>query len=228
YNYAHLGNNPRLLDDIAQGRHDFSNVLKGAKNPMVIVGAGALNRKDGTAVHFRARQIAENLGMIREDWNGFNVLQTAAARTGALDVGFVPTGTGKNWNDILFSAASGQVSVVYLLGVDEMDMAKLGRAFVIYQGHHGDRGAERADVILPGAAYTEKNALYVNTEGRPQLARLATFPPGEAREDWKIVRALSEQLGHTLPYDSLTQLRRRLVELNPVFGNIGAVTPAPW
>jgi NADH-quinone oxidoreductase subunit G len=228
YNYQHLGNNPRLLDDIAQGRHDFSAVLKNAKNPMVIVGTGALNRKDGPAVHFRARQIAENLGMIREDWNGFNVLQTAAARTGALDVGFIPTGTGKNWNDILFAAASGQVSVVYLLGVDEIDMAKLGRAFVIYQGHHGDRGAERADVILPGAAYTEKNALYVNTEGRVQAAKRASFPPGQAREDWKIFRALSEVLGKPLSFDTLAQLRHKLIEAYPHFAKVDEREKAPW
>jgi NADH-quinone oxidoreductase subunit G len=105
---------------------------------------------------------------------------------------------------------------------------RLGQAFVIYQGHHGDAGAHRADVILPGAAYTEKNATYVNTEGRVQLGRLASFPPGEAREDWKILRALSDRLGKPLPYDTLGQVRRRLVEANPVFGTLDQRVPAPW
>src|SRR6185312_3759164 len=128
----------------------------------------------------------------------------------------------------LAGVEKGEIDVVYLLGADEIDTARLGSAFVIYQGHHGDRGAARADVVLPGAAYTEKDACYVNTEGRAQLARRAVFPPGEAREDWKIVRALAEALGQTLPYDSLSQVRRRLAEASPTFLAIDAVTPAAW
>src|SRR5205085_9204187 len=116
--------------------------------------------------------------------------------------------------------------VLYLLGVDELDLSDTGSAFVVYQGHHGDRGAARADVVLPGAAYTEKDGTYVNTEGRAQLGRRAVFPPGDAREDWKIVRALSEVLGHKLPYDTIGQLRRRLGSVAPSFANIDAVTPA--
>ena len=114
------------------------------------------------------------------------------------------------------------------MGADEIDMARLGRAFVIYQGHHGDAGAHRADVILPGAAYTEKNATYVNTEGRVQLARLAAFPPGEAREDWTILRALSGVLGQTLPFDNLGELRQRMIQDNAVFAAIDQVAPASW
>jgi len=117
---------------------------------------------------------------------------------------------------------------VYLLGADEIDTGRLGKAFVIYQGHHGDAGAHRADVILPGAAYTEKNATYVNTEGRPQLARAAVFPPGEAREDWKIIRALSEVIGNRLPYDSIKQLRDRMTAVNPVFARPNVIQPAAW
>jgi NADH-quinone oxidoreductase subunit G len=128
---------------------------------------------------------------------------------------------------------SGDIEVVYLLGVDEIDMARLGPnaqegAFVIYQGHHGDAGAHRADVILPGAAYTEKNGTYVNTEGRVQLGRLAVSPPGEAREDWTILRALSEVVGERLPYDDLGALRRRLVEVYPTFATVDRAEPAPW
>jgi NADH-quinone oxidoreductase subunit G len=118
--------------------------------------------------------------------------------------------------------------VVFLLGADEIDMSRLGNAFVIYQGHHGDRGAARADVILPGAAYTEKNAIYVNTEGRPQRARLAVFPPGQAKEDWKILRALSEVLGHKVPLDSIGQVRARMAELAPQLAEVDLIQPAAW
>ncbi|MGH7125514.1 MAG: molybdopterin-dependent oxidoreductase, partial [Stellaceae bacterium] len=123
---------------------------------------------------------------------------------------------------------AGEIEAVYLLGADEIDMRRLGAAFVVYQGHHGDAGARRADVVLPGAAYTEKDATYVNTEGRVQRARRSVFPPGDAREDWKILRALSEMLGHKLPYDALGQLRARLASVAPSFASLDAVTPAAW
>ena len=154
--------------------------------------------------------IAESCGVVKDGWNGFNVLHTAAARVGGLDLGLVPGSGGRDVAGILDGAAKGEIEVVYLLGADEIDTAKLGQAFVIYQGHHGDRGAHRADVILPGAAYTEKDGFYVNTEGRVQEAFRAVFPPGEAREDWTILRALSESLGKTLAFDNLSQLRARL------------------
>ncbi len=150
-----------------------------------------------------ARAIAEACDLIRPDWNGFNVLHRAAARVGALDIGFVPGGGGKDVAGIVDGCRSGSVELLYLLGADELDFANTGSAFVIYQGHHGDRGAARADVVLPGCAYTEKDATYVNTEGRVQLGRRAVFPPGEAREDWAILRALSGVLGRPLPFDSL-------------------------
>ncbi|HMB75756.1 MAG TPA: molybdopterin-dependent oxidoreductase, partial [Kiloniellaceae bacterium] len=172
--------------------------------------------------------LAEDFGMVREDWNGFNVLHTAAARVAGLDLGFLPGPEGQDLEGILAGAASGEIEAVYLLGADEIDMARLGKAFVIYQGHHGDAGAHRADVILPGAAYTEKNGTYVNTEGRVQLARLAGFPPGEAREDWTILRALSGLLDRTLPYDNLGELRGRLVATHPHFAEVDRVKPAAW
>ncbi|NYZ12234.1 NADH-quinone oxidoreductase subunit G [Azospirillum sp. RWY-5-1] len=228
YPTTYLGAGTDTLSQLIDGNHSFAEVLRGAKKPMLILGAGALARPDGLAIQAAARALAESFGMVRDGWNGFNVLHRAAARVGGLDIGFVPGAGGRSVAGILDGAASGAVEVVYLLGADELDTDRLGNAFVIYQGHHGDRGAHRADVILPGAAYTEKNATYVNTEGRPQIARLATFPLGEAREDWKILRALSERLGHTLPYDSVSQLRARMVAVNPVFGKLGTVTPAAW
>jgi NADH-quinone oxidoreductase subunit G len=175
-----------------------------------------------------AKQAADALGLVKDGWNGFNVLHTAASRVGGLDVGFVPGGGGLDRDGILAAAQSGRLDVVYLLGADEIDTGKLGKAFVIYQGHHGDRGAHRADVVLPGAAYTEKDATYVNTEGRVQLARRAAWPVGEAREDWTIIRALSAQLGKTLPFDNLAQLRSRLIAANPVFAGVDRIKPAAW
>ena len=161
-----------------------------------------------------ARELADKLGAVREDWNGFAVLHTAAARVGGLDLGLVPGEGGRDVAGILAGCEKGEIAAVYLLAADEIDTRRLGKAFVIYQGHHGDAGAHRADVILPGAAYTEKPGTYVNTEGRVQLGFRAGYPPGEAREDWAILRALSERLGRTLPYDTLDQVRSRLVAVN--------------
>jgi NADH-quinone oxidoreductase subunit G len=222
YPYDYLGAGPQTLADVAEGRHPFAEVLKNAKAPMLILGSGAVARADGAAI----QALAAKVDVAREGWNGFNFLHRAAGRVGALDLGFVPGDGGRDLEGILDGAGKGEIEIVYLLAADEIDMSRLGSAFVIYQGHHGDAGAHRADVILPGAAYTEKNATYVNTEGRAQMARLSVFPPGDAREDWKIVRALAETLGKTLPYDSLGQVRRRLAEAAPVFRAIDSVTPA--
>jgi NADH-quinone oxidoreductase subunit G len=228
YRYDYLGAGPQTLAELAAGRLPFGELLKLAKRPMLILGQGALDRPDGAAVLALAREIAEGFNMVREDWNGFNVLHTAAARVGGLDIGFVPSAQGRDVAGILDGAQNGAVELVYLLGADEIAPDLFGKAFVVYQGHHGDEGAHRADVIFPGAAYTEKNATYVNTEGRPQQTRLAVFPPGEAREDWKIIRALSEVAGKRLPYDTLGQLRRRMEQASPVLAGIGKVARNAW
>ena len=217
YPHQHLGNKPSALVDLAKGSIPFAEILKNAKKPMFILGAGALAREDGAALQAAVRGIAEQFDALRPDWNGFNVLQLAAARVGGLDLDFLPQVGGVGTRAIL----NGKMDVVWLLGADEIDMQKLGNAFVIYQGHHGDAGAHRADVILPGAAYTEKSGLYVNTEGRPQMALQATFPLGDAREDWKIIRAFSELLGKHLPFDTLAQLREKMFAFAPVLAEIG-------
>jgi NADH-quinone oxidoreductase subunit G len=223
-----LGRGPETLAELAAGRGEWFEILKSAKRPMLILGQGALLRPDGAAVLDLARTLADAAGLVREDWNGFNVLHTAAARVGGLDLGFVPGAGGRDVAGILAGCASGEIAAVHLLGADEIDMAKLGSCFVIYQGHHGDHGARRADVVLPGAAYTEKDATYVNTEGRAQRANRAVFPPGDAREDWKILRALSSVLGKPLPYDSIGALRARMAEASPVFAHPEEVTRAAW
>jgi NADH-quinone oxidoreductase subunit G len=228
YPVTMLGAGPDALDALISGSHSWAEHLRAAKAPMLILGQGPLRRGDGAAILGRARKLAETYGMIQEGWNGFNVLHTAAARVGGLDLGFVPGKGGRDLRGILDGAAKGEIAALYLLGADEIDAANLGSAFVIYQGHHGDAGARRADVILPGAAYTEKDGTYVNTEGRAQQSRRAVFPPGDAREDWKILRALSDVIGHKLPYDTLGQLRQRLASAAESFANIDAVTTASW
>ncbi len=232
YGYDYLGAGPDSLAEIADGKGSFAEILEKAERPMIILGMGALARADGAAVLAAARKVADRYGMVSDTWNGFNLLHTAASRVGGLDLGFLPGEGGRDLDGILQGCEDGAIEALFLLGADEIDMGRLGEAgkgpFVIYQGHHGDAGAHRADVILPGAAYTEKNATYVNTEGRVQLARLAAFPPGEAREDWTILRALSEVVGQRLPYDSLGELRQRLIEVNPVFAAVDQVEAAAW
>ena len=218
YDVRQLGAAPSVLGTLLDGSHDFAGILKAAKKPMIVVGQAALARPDGAAVLAAAWKLAAQIGALTPEWHGFNVLHTAAARVGALDLGFVPGPGGKSAAGMM----SGGVEVLWLLGADQLDPAKIGAGtFVIYQGHHGDAGAHRADVILPGAAYTEKPGIYVNTEGRVQHGAMAVYPPGEAREDWKIVRALSQMLGRTLPYDTIEALRARLVQVNPAFSRVG-------
>jgi NADH-quinone oxidoreductase subunit G len=186
------------------------------ERPMMIVGMGALARPDGETVLTMAAKAAVSLGVTKDGWNGFNVLHTAAARVAGLDLGFVPRDGGLDTAGMLSAAATGTLDVLYLLGADELDLTKIDASvFVIYQGSHGDAGAHRADIILPGAAYTEKSATYANTEGRVQQTAKAGFPPGQAREDWTIFRALSDEVGHTLPYDTLPALRAAMYKAAP-------------
>lgn len=220
YDYEALGDGTDTLAAIADGSNKFAAKLKKAKRPMIIIGQGALARTDGAAVLAHAAKIADATGVIKGDWNGFAVLHTAAARVGGLDVGFVPQGEG-----LTATEAVAEADVLFLLGVDEMDLrARKSDGFTVYIGTHGDVGAHHADVILPAAAYTEKFATYVNTEGRVQMTNRASFPPGDAKEDWAILRALSDVLGHKLPFDSLPQLRAALYAEVPHLGEIDAIS----
>jgi NADH-quinone oxidoreductase subunit G len=218
YAVRQLGTAPAALAALHDGTHDFAKVLREAKHPMIIVGQAALARPDGAAVLAACWRLAAEVGALTAEWHGFNVLHTAASRVGALDLGFVPGPNGKSLAHML----NGGVDVLWLLGADAFDTARIGAdTFVIYQGHHGDAGASRADVILPGAAYTEKPGTYVNTEGRVQRGFLSVYPPGEAREDWKIIRAFSDVIGHRLPYDDIEGLRVHLEQMNPIFARVG-------
>ncbi len=220
YTYDYLGAGPETLADVALGKHGFAKILQQAQRPLVIVGAGALARNDGAAVAAMAALIAADFGGLKDGWNGFSVLHSAASRVGALDIGFVPGQGGLSAGAM---AKPGALDVLFLLGADEIDVP--AGAFVVYIGTHGDEGAHRADVILPGAAYTEKSGLYVNTEGRVQMGSRAGFPPGDAREDWAILRALSDLLGKRLPYDSLAALRKTLFAAHPHLMRLDQIAP---
>jgi NADH-quinone oxidoreductase subunit G len=216
YGYDYLGAGAATVAGLSKSKSDFVKAFKAAERPAIIIGQGALGREDGPAVLKALAGLAKTFKVVREGWNGWNVLHTAAARVGGLDMGFLPGEGGLATRDML---KPGALDVLFLLGADECEASASG-AFTIYLGSHGDRGAHKADVILPGAAYTEKAGLYVNTEGRVQMGERAVFPKGEAREDWAILRALSERLGKTLPYDSLDQLRNKLFADHPTFGQV--------
>jgi NADH-quinone oxidoreductase subunit G len=220
YSYDYLGAGPDSLAELAAGRHAFADTLKKAERPLILVGSGGLARPDGAAVAALAAKTAGDLGAIKDGWNGYGLLHWAAARPGALDLGFVP---GEGGLVAAAMAAPGDLDLLFLLGADEIEVAP--GAFVIYLGTHGDRGAHRADVVLPGAAYPEKSGIYVNAEGRVQMAGRAAFPPGEARADWAILRALSDVLGHKLPYDSLGGLRQALFKAHPHLQRIDKIAP---
>ena len=228
YEYDHLGSSLNTLYSIADGSHAFAKVLSEAEKPMLIIGMGALTRDDGEAILALAKQISDTFELVTGDWNGFNVLHTAAARVGGLDIEFVPGLGGYDVAGMQAQARAGNIEVIYLLGADEINMDGFGDAFVVYQGHHGDAGAHRADVVLPGAAYTEKPGIYVNTEGRVQIASRATFPPGEAREDWAIIRALSGELGVPLDFDNLEDLRAKLRKKYPSMLALDTLSSSAW
>src|SRR6202047_3112196 len=215
YEYNYLGAGPETLATFPD--HPPARTEK----PIFLIGQGALAREDGRAILALAAKAAQALGVVKEGWNGFAILHTAAARVGGLDLGFVP---GQGGLDAAAMAKNGALDVLFLLGADEIAVEP--GAFVIYQGTHGDRGAARAAVLLPGAAYTEKSGTYVNTEGRVQMGGRAIFPPGEAREDWAVLRGLSGALGQALPFDSLAPLRKLVSAAHPHLSEIGRIAPS--
>jgi NADH-quinone oxidoreductase subunit G len=215
YDYAYLGAGPETLATFST--HKPAQL----KKQIWLIGQGALAREDGEAVLSSFAKSVHAVGGIAEGWNGFSVLHTAASRVGSLDIGAVPGAGGLSAKQMAQAKA---LDVLFLLGADEVEVES--GAFTVYIGTHGDRGAHRADVILPAAAYTEKSGIFVNTEGRPQLAKRAAFAPGDAREDWAILRALSDVIGHKLPWDSLSALRQRMFAEHPHLARIDEIVAA--
>jgi NADH dehydrogenase (ubiquinone) Fe-S protein 1 len=217
FEFEHLGSDTAALKKALAG--PFGKKLQAAKRPMIIIGSGVTDHADAKAIYEMVGTFVDKnaANFLTEEWNGFNILQRAASRAGAFEVGFTtPSPT----------VASTTPKFVWLLGADEISTSDIPKdAFVVYQGHHGDRGAQIADIVLPGAAYTEKAGTYVNTEGRVQMTRAATSLPGAARTDWKIIRAASEFLGAALPYDDVAALRDRMVEISPALASYDVVEP---
>ncbi len=219
YDYAYLGAGAATLAKLPKAAIEF---LTKAERPAIILGGAAITGEQGAAVLNAAGALAKKVGAVKDGWNGFNILHTAASRVAGLDMGFVPAEGGLSALDMV---KPGALDVLFLLGADEINSGG-SDVFRVYLGSHGDRGAHGADVILPGAAYTEKSGLYVNLEGRVQMAERVVFPKGEAKEDWAIIRALSERVGHKLPFDTLEQLRTKLMADVPSFGRIDYLAPS--
>jgi NADH-quinone oxidoreductase subunit G len=229
YSYSYLGEGFESLADLVAGKGSFAEILAKAQRPLIIVGEGAvshaaLGKQVGRDTIARAAKLATGAS-VAEGWNGFALLHNAASRVGGIDIGFVPHDGGVCSADQIGLAGKGELDVLFLLGADEYDMSTMGKAFVVYIGSHGDAGAHRADVILPGATYTEKSGTYVNTEGRVQVTSRAVFPPGDAKEDWAIIRALSGAMGKPLPFNSLTQLRAAIYAEFPHLARIDQIAP---
>ena len=216
YPYHHAGTTPQDLKKMAD---EYAGKVK-SERPLMIVGQGAFQREDGLDMHGLIREVAEKLGVIKEGWNGFNMLHDAASRMAALEMEFKPARA--------FDVSD--VGLVYLLGVDNVETLESlnPQSFVIYQGHHGDAGAHRADIILPGAAYTEKDGIYMNMEGRAQRGRKAIFPPGEAKEDWTILRELSNHIEQPLAFNNLNELRAEMIKAFPRLGAFDEIEAVEW
>ncbi|WP_296611202.1 NADH-quinone oxidoreductase subunit NuoG [Sphingomonas sp.] len=209
YKIEWLGNDLSLLGNLPQAAAD---AFKDAQRPMIIVGGAALKGGHGATL-----ALAKTLGVVKNGWNGFNVLHFSAARMGGLMLGYAQKGG-------IADVAAANPKLLFLLGADEVDFSNFAKSFKVYIGHHGDKGAAAADVVLPGASYAEKAGTYVNLEGRVQRGERAVFPPGDAREDWTILRALSEKLGHTLPFDTFEELRAQMALDVPALGQTGLVS----
>lgn len=218
YKVMELGGETSILTDIAEGKHSLCTLLANAKHPIIIIGDGVYSRADSLSIQAVAYAIAKKYNIVRDDWNGFNILHNHASMVGALDIGFVPGKNGKTSKDMIDLAKAKDFGLLYLLGADEVDLSEINDCFVIYQGHHGDRNAIHADVILPGAAYTEKDALYVNLEGRVQQAYAAVSPPGQAKEDWRIILDLAANMVVDLDFQDSGALRNR-IQAEMVFGD---------
>lgn len=236
YPYHHISETPEGLAVLLHDEHPFSQMLTHAKNPLIVLGESLFKRQDSLTILRIVQKILERYSFIQDDWNGYNVLHTAASRVGGLDIGFTPATNGYHTEQILQACQTGEIQLVYLLGEDNIPREKLGKAFVIYQGHHGDVGAMGADIILPSCAYTEKTATYVNIEGRAQRSVQAVPPPGQAKEDWKIITALSHALNDQLaslqksplPYISIKDVQTKLQNCHPAFQNLYQIVKNCW
>lgn len=225
YNYKHFGENPWLLKQLADGSHPSCKSFEHFERPMLILGAGLFARDDWEAFMYFGKKLTSRYGFVKDGWNGFNVMQTAASRVGGLDIGFIPEEGGLATNQML---DGGDLDVLFLMGADDINLAKLNpKTKVIYVGHHGDYSANFANIILPSAAYTEKEGTYVNLEGRVQRAQRAVLPVGDAKPDFEIFLMLAHKMGIDLGYMDINGIRKAMEKQNPVFSKVGVITQHP-
>lgn len=229
YPVRELGDSLAIIEDIISDKHEFSKKLAEAKKPIVIVGDSIMLRKDGFAALSKIHDLVDKFAIVKPDWNGFNVLHNHAAMVGALDIGFVCGNEGNGAEEILKKTQDGTVKVLYLFNADEIDPNEIAKdTFVIYHGHHGDKLVNRADVILPSAAYTEQDGIYVNTEGRPQYARMAVSAPGKAKRDWEIISRIAGELEIEPWPTSFAEVRNNLAKEHPIFAHIDEIIPSKF
>lgn len=231
YHTHHLGSDVRTIEEIfTNDTLEFTKALKNSKNPMIIIGSAILSRKDANDVMQLIQILCNKYNIIRDDWNGFNILHEHASIVGALDLGFYINTNAANARHfgveaILKATQNNSIKLLYVLAADDFDYSKISDdTFVIYQGHHGDHGANRADVILPSAAYTEEDGIFVNLEGRPQYARRAVMPIGDAEENWQIINMITKKLDIALGINNLAELRQQLSMEYPSFAKMDHIT----
>ena len=220
YNYDYLGDDPSIIYDLIDNNNPFCEKLSEMNKPLMIIGQGALKGDEGEDYLNLCIELANNYNFLKNDWNGFNVLHTAASRPGAMEIGFLPGERGKDLDQIIDGYKKGDISTLFLLGADEIEISEKTDCFVIYQGHHGDKGANIADLILPSPSFNEQNGLFINTEGRIQESIRATFPIGEAKEDWEIISLISKKMGLENIDNSFEDLRSSLFQSFPHLADI--------
>lgn len=229
YPVHHLGSDVRILEEIAKGKHSISSALKAAKKPMMIIGYGALLRSDSPALLEICSKIVDKFDFVQKDWNGFNILHTDASTVAALDLKFFPKSDGMNTKEIINSAVNNDLKFLYLLGADGISTSNIkNKSFTVYQGHHGDRAAHVADVVLPGAAFTEKSGTYINLEGRAQRTQVCAKPVGESREDWVILKDIADKIGIKLQYNNISELREAMSKVSASFSKLDSISHEAW
>jgi NADH-quinone oxidoreductase subunit G len=216
----YLGDDPSIIYDLIDNKSPFCEKLSEMNKPIMIIGQGALKGDEGEDYLNLCIELANKYNFLKNDWNGFNVLHTAASRPGAMEIGFLPKERGKDLDQIIDGYKKGDISTLFLLGADEIEISEKTDCFVIYQGHHGDKGANIADLILPSPSFNEQNGLFINTEGRIQESIRATFPIGEAKEDWEIISLISKKMGLENIDNSFEDLRSSLFQSFPHLADI--------
>ena len=223
YNYIHLSEDIIYLRKILENESSFSQELKNSKKPLLIIGNSAINNQDGEEIIKLCSEIAKKYKMVNENFNGFNILQQDISKVGALDIGFYNSIFSRDFNKNIYEHISKNNPVVFLLGSDDIDHRILEKSFLVYMGHHGDKSAQIADIVLPTPAFTEKSSTFINMEGRVLQTSKCFHPIGDAKDEWKIFRSLSNNFSNELKFNNLSELREAIALRYPFFKEINAL-----